>query len=307
MRLAFAGTPEFAVVALDALIAAGHQIVGVWTQPDRPAGRGMRVVPSPVKQRALDHALPVHQPLSLKDEAAQAALRDSGADAMVVVAYGLLLPPAVLQLFPHGALNIHASLLPRWRGAAPIQRALLAGDRETGVCIMQMDEGLDTGPVLLRKALPIGATDTAGTLHDKLAALGAKLIVQALAKIEAGDVSATPQAEEGVTYAAKITKAEARIDWQAPAAHIARQIRAFNPFPGAATRWRDGDVKLWQARVVPGTGTPGTILRIEPDAFVVACGEEALAIDQAQRAGGKRLPAAEFIRGAGLAVGESFH
>lgn len=307
MRLAFAGTPDFAVAALEALIAAGHEIVGVWTQPDRPAGRGMRVVPSPVKQSALAHALPVHQPLSLKDEAAQAQLRASGADAMVVVAYGLMLPPAVLQLFPHGALNIHASLLPRWRGAAPIQRALLAGDRETGVCIMQMDEGLDTGPVLLREALPIEATDTAGTLHDKLAALGATLIVRSLAQIEAGGLSATPQPEEGVTYAAKIAKAEARIDWKASATVVARQIRAFNPFPGATARWRDGDVKLWQARVVPGSGAPGTVLHIEPDAFVVACGVEALAIEQAQRAGGKRLPAAEFIRGIGLVAGESFH
>lgn len=306
MRIAFAGTPDFAVPALDALVEAGHEVVGVWTQPDRPAGRGMRLVPSPVKRRASEHGLPVHQPHSLRDETAQAELRDCRADAMVVVAYGLLLPQAVLDLFPYGALNIHASLLPRWRGAAPIHRALLAGDEETGVCIMQMDAGLDTGPVLLREALAIEPDDTTGSLHDKLAALGARMIVTALAQLENGRLRAEPQPDQGATYANKIAKSEARIDWQASAAAIDRRIRAFDPFPGAMTRWRDVDLKLWASSPVSGDGEPGTVLRIEPDALVVACGDGALAIGQIQRPGGKRLPAAEFARGAALAVGERF-
>jgi len=306
MRIAFAGTPEFAVPALEALLAAGHRVVGVWTQPDRPAGRGMRLTPSPVKQAAQRHALPVHQPLSLREEPAQRELRECGADAMVVVAYGLLLPEAVLGLFRYGALNIHASLLPRWRGAAPIQRALLAGDRETGVCIMQMDAGLDTGPTLLCEAIPIGDDDTAGTLHDKLAALGARLIVRALEGLERGELRPTPQPDSGVTYAHKIAKAEARIDWRRPAPEGWRRIRAFNPFPGAGTRWGDTELKLWQARIADGEGEPGTVLRCEDDAFVVACGSGAVAVTVAQRAGGKRLPAAEFLRGTGLAPGDRF-
>ena len=306
MRIAYAGTPEFAVPALEALIAAGHEIVGVWTQPDRPAGRGMALAQSAVKKAALQHQLPVHQPLSLRDEHALAPLRACGADAMVVAAYGLLLPVAVLEMFRYGALNIHASLLPRWRGAAPIHRALLAGDRETGICIMQMDVGLDTGPVLMREAIAIQSQDTTGTLHDKLAALGACMIVAALRGIEAGTLRPEPQSNEGVTYAAKIAKAEARIDWRQSAEVVARQIRAFNPFPGASTRRRQTDIKLWQAGVVAASGEPGVVLHLDGDVFVVACGVGAVAVEVAQRAGGKRLPAAEFARGSSLAAGDCF-
>lgn len=306
MRIAYAGTPEFAVPALAALLESGHEIVGVWTQPDRPAGRGLHLTPSPVKQLALQHNLVVHQPSTLGDAGAQSALRDCGADAMVVAAYGLLLPASVLRMFPRGALNIHASLLPRWRGAAPIHRAILAGDRETGICIMQMDEGLDTGPVLMRETIPIAPNDTTGTLHDKLATLGARMSVSALRGMEDGTVQAVPQAAEGVTYAAKIAKAEARIDWREPAARIARQIRAFNPFPGAAARVRGTDVKVWRAHEASSHGVPGTVTTIGSDAFTVACGDGAVAIEVAQRAGGKRLPAAEFVRSASIVIGDRF-
>jgi methionyl-tRNA formyltransferase len=306
MRIAYAGTPEFAVSALEGLIAAGHEIVGVWTQPDRPAGRGMGLAQSAVKKAALQHQLIIHQPPSLKDERALAALRACAADVMVVAAYGLLLPAPVLDMFHYGALNIHASLLPRWRGAAPIHRALLAGDRETGICIMQMDAGLDTGPVLMREAIAIQPRDTTGTLHDKLAALGARMIVAALRGMETGVLQPTPQSAEGVTYAAKIAKAEARIDWRQSADLVVRRIRAFNPFPGASTRWRQIDIKLWQADVVSANGEPGVVLQIGGDAFIVACGVGAVAIEVAQRAGGKRLPAAEFVRGSNLATGDRF-
>ncbi len=306
MRIAYAGTPTFAVPALEGLIEAGYEIAGVWTQPDRPAGRGMSLAQSAVKKAALKHQLTLHQPVSLNDEHALAAVRACGADAMVVAAYGLLLPPVVLDMFRYGALNIHASLLPRWRGAAPIHRALLAGDRETGVCIMQMDAGLDTGAVLMRETIAIQPQDTTGTLHDKLATLGARMIVAALRGAEAGSLQPTPQSEEGVTYAAKIAKTEARIDWRQPAEVVARQIRAFNPFPGASARWRQTDIKLWQARVVPGHGEPGIVLHMDGDAFIVACGADAVAIEVAQRAGGKRLRAAEFVRGANLAAGDRF-
>ncbi len=303
MKLIFAGTPEFAAAALAALIDAGHEIALVLTQPDRPAGRGMALQASPVKRLAEAHGLSVFQPATLKDADVQARLAAIGADAMVVAAYGLILPQAVLDLPRHGCLNIHASLLPRWRGAAPIQRALLAGDPETGVCIMQMEAGLDTGPVLCAEATPITGDDTTATLHDRLAAIGARLIVDALARLP---LPARPQPADGVTYAAKIDKAESVIDWTRPAAELDRRIRAFNPFPGAQTTLAGASVKLWQARPVAGSGRPGEVLAAGRDGIVVACGEGALSVGELQKAGGKRLPAAQFLAGHALAPGASF-
>jgi methionyl-tRNA formyltransferase len=299
MKLIFAGTPEFAAVALAALVEADFDIVCVLTQPDRPAGRGLKLQPSAVKLRALEHSLSVLQPASLKEPASQAALRALGADAMVVAAYGLLLPPAVLAIPPLGCLNIHASLLPRWRGAAPIQRAMLAGDRETGTSIMRMDEGLDTGPVLLRERIAIADDDTAGTLHDKLAGLGARCIVRALNE----PASAQSQDSTNATYAAKIAKAEAAIDWSQPADAIARRIRAFNPAPGAATTWQGTPLKIWNARPVEGRSEPGTIVRVDADGIVIAAGTGAVKVTELQKAGGKRLTAAAFQGGAMLEIG----
>jgi methionyl-tRNA formyltransferase len=312
MRVIFAGTPAFSVAALDALVAAGHVVVLVLTQPDRPSGRGLRTAPSAVKAAAERLGIPVLQPPTLKDSGTQARLREARADALVVAAYGLILPQAVLDLPRHGALNIHASLLPRWRGAAPIQRALLAGDPVSGVSIMQMDAGLDTGPVLLREAVDIAPDETGGTLHDKLASLGARLIVAALERISRGVAQATPQPADGATYAPKIGKAEARIDWTRPAIEIERQIRAFNPFPGALARLRADDIKVWRstqvsaAPVAPGVGSPGAILRVGDAGIEVACGVGALRLTELQRAGGKRLSADAFLRGCAVAPGESF-
>jgi methionyl-tRNA formyltransferase len=306
MRLVFAGTPEFAVPALDALVNAGHAIVAVLTRPDRPAGRGLAPAASPVKQAAEGRRLPVLQPATLKDPTVQAALAALAPDALIVVAYGLILPPAVLEIPRLGALNAHASLLPRWRGAAPIERALLAGDPVTGVCIMQMDAGLDTGPVLLSEAVPIAAHDTAGALHDRLAPLGARLLVAALAGLAAGTLQATPQPTAGVTYAAKIEKRESRIDWRRSAAEIERQVRAFDPSPGAMARLREMELKIWRARLVAGDGAPGEVVRSDPDGPVVGCGEGALRLEELQRAGGKRLPAGVFQRGFALAPGDRF-
>lgn len=303
MRLIFAGTPEFAAQALRAIIAAGHDVPLVLTQPDRPAGRGMSLQPSPVKKLALEHGIEVFQPLSLKDVEAQVKIAAIQAEVMVVAAYGLILPQVVLDMPRLGCINIHASLLPRWRGAAPIQRALLAGDAETGVCIMQMEAGLDTGPVLLRGAFPIGATDTTATLHDRLAELGASLAVEALAKLP---LPAAPQPVEGVTYAHKIEKAEALIDWSKSAAELDRHIRAFNPFPGAQALLRGQTVKLWQAAPVPVQGEIGQILQVDRQAIVVACGSGALAISELQKAGGKRLPVQQFLAGNPLQVGDRF-
>ncbi len=303
MKLIFAGTPDFAATALAALVAAGHDVALVMTQPDRPAGRGMALQASPVKQLAERHGLPVFQPATLKDPAAQERVRAVAADVMVVAAYGLILPQAVLDLPRHGCLNIHASLLPRWRGAAPIQRAILAGDTESGVCIMQMEAGLDTGPVLLSGALPIGSETTAASLHDELAALGARLIVEALARLP---LPAVAQPEAGVTYAAKLEKAEALIDWRQPAAAIDRQVRAFNPFPGAATQLAGLQVKIWRASPVAGAGTPGELLAVDRDGLVIACGDGALRVTELQKAGGKRLPAAQFLAGHPLSAGERF-
>ena len=304
MRLIFAGTPEFAAQALAAIIAAGHEVALVLTQPDRPAGRGMVLQPSAVKKVALEHGIEVFQPLTLKDGEAQAKISAVGAEVMVVAAYGLILPQAVLDMPRFGCLNIHGSLLPRWRGAAPIQRALLAGDTETGVCIMQMEAGLDTGPVLLRGAFPIEASDTTASLHDRLAELGARLCVEALGKLP---LPAEPQPSVGVTYAHKIEKAEAVIDWSKSAAELDRHIRAFNPFPGAQASFGGGQtVKLWLATPVAGNGPAGSVLAVDKKQVVIACGEGALAVSELQKAGGKRLPVQQFLAGHPLKVGDRF-
>lgn len=303
MKLIFAGTPVFAAQALSALIAAGHEIALVLTQPDRPAGRGMVLQPSPVKQVALAHNIAIYQPVSLKSVEAHAELAAIGAEAMVVAAYGLILPQAVLDLPRRGCLNIHASLLPRWRGAAPIQRALLAGDTTSGVCIMQMEAGLDTGPVLLQRDLSIAIDETAGSLHDRLAMLGADLIVEILTR---SDWSAVPQQADGITYAHKIEKAEAVIDWTCSAEAIDRQIRAFNPFPGAYGRFAGQNVKLWSAKALAVEGLPGEVLRVDRHEIVVACGQGGLVVSELQKAGGKRLPVQQFLAGHPLRVGQRF-
>ena len=303
MKIIFAGTPEFAAVALRAIAAAGHEIALVLSQPDRPAGRGMALAASPVKKTAQELGLEVFQPATLKDDAAQERIRAVAADVMVVVAYGLILPQAVLDLPRFGCLNIHASLLPRWRGAAPIQRAILAGDGESGVCIMQMEAGLDTGPVLLQGVLPIAPAETAATLHDRLAQLGADLAVDALGRLP---LPATPQPEAGVTYAAKIDKAEAAIDWRQDAVAIDRQIRAFNPFPGAHGTLAGSAVKVWQAVPVEAAGAPGEILAVGKQGVVVACGKDALRITELQKAGGKRLPVGQFLAGNPWQAGARF-
>jgi len=306
MRIVFAGTPDFAVPALEALVAAGHEVAAAITQPDRPAGRGLAAAASPVKQAAARRGIPVLQPPSLKTPEARDEIRRLAPDALVVAAYGLILPQPVLDLPRLGAINIHASLLPRWRGAAPIHRAVLAGDRETGISIMRMEAGLDTGPVLLREAVSILPDDTAGTLHDRLAALGARLVVAALDGLARATLSATPQPAAGVTYAAKLEKQEARIDWARPAADIERQVRAFDPFPGATTRVRGTEVKIWRSAAADGAGEPGAVIAIDPGGITVRCGAGALRLEELQRAGGKRLPAREFLRGFPLAVGERF-
>ena len=303
MRLIFAGTPEFAAQALRAILASGHRVELVLTQPDRPSGRGMMLLASPVKAVAQAAGIEVFQPLTLRDQTAQKRIRSVGADLMIVAAYGLILPQAVLDMPRLGCINIHASLLPRWRGAAPIQRAILAGDKETGVCIMQMEAGLDTGPVLLSRALTIFDVDTAVSLHDKLASLGADLIVEALGKLP---LPPDPQPETGVTYAAKIEKAEAGLDWRQPAEQLARQVRAFNPSPGAVTRLQGVNVKVWQAVTHSGSGAPGSVLSSGRDGILVACGEDALLLQELQKAGGKRLPAAQFLAGSPIGNGDAF-
>ena len=306
MRLIFAGTPEFAATALQALIDAGHEIPLVLTQPDRPAGRGMQLRPSAVKVVAQQHHLRVAQPASLKKPEDQLPIQEAGADLMVVAAYGLILPQAVLDMPRLGCWNIHASLLPRWRGAAPIQRAILAGDQETGITIMQMDAGLDTGAMLLRKPLAISNADTTQTLHDRLAALGASSILEAIELWSKNGLPAEPQDNALATYAAKICKEEARIDWSRPAQEIARAVRAYNPFPGAFTS-RDGEtLKIWSSQPVSGAGTPGMVLAAAKQGIVVACGEGALSIQELQRAGGKRLPVTQFLGGLNLAAGEQW-
>ncbi|MBV8031054.1 MAG: methionyl-tRNA formyltransferase [Betaproteobacteria bacterium] len=303
MQLAFAGTPPFAERALAALHAAGHGVVLVLTQPDRPLGRGLQATPSAVKRWALANGLRVEQPATLAAGGAD-LVRGSGAEVMVVAAYGLLLPREVLVATSRGALNVHASLLPRWRGAAPIHRAILAGDSETGISIMQMDAGLDTGPVLLQRAMKISPHDDAGTLHERLSALGAALIVEALERLPHGSLSPLPQEEAHATYAKKIAKSETRLRWDRPAVELERAIRAFRPTPGAWVELQGKRVKLWRARVAKSNGTPGRIIDSNEN-LMVACGKDALVIDEVQIEGGRPMTAAEFIRGHRLRPGES--
>lgn len=298
MKVIFAGTPDFAAQALRAIAAAGFEIPLVLTQPDRPKGRGMQLQASPVKQAALELGLTIAQPASLRHEEAQALLHAQNADVMVVAAYGLILPQAVLDTPAHGCLNIHASLLPRWRGAAPIQRAIEAGDAETGVCIMQMDAGLDTGAVVSTHRYPIKNTDTANEVHNALMQLGAQAIVADLQQLQqTGRLNATPQPQTGITYAQKLTKEEAKIDWHQPAPVIEQKISAFNPVPGAWVEYQDRPLKIWQAEAVEQSGRAGEVLAISSDGLIVACGEGALNITELQPAGSKRMPIAAFAAG----------
>lgn len=301
MKVIFAGTPEFSRVALSAILAAGHEVVLVLTQPDRPSGRGMKLTSSPVKQEAENHGIPVYQPGSLKDPTSHETIKLADAEVMVVAAYGLILPQAVLDIPARGCLNIHASLLPRWRGAAPIQRAIEAGDAETGICIMQMEAGLDTGPVLLEKRLPILDNDTATTLHDKLAALGAQAIVEALAKLD--ELEPAAQSRQGITYAGKLGKEDAKIDWALPAEVLARKIRAFNPVPGAWTLLNGEPLKVWHAEAATGKGRPGEVLATGNAGLAVACGEGALKITELQKAGTRRMRADAFLAGTKIPLG----
>jgi methionyl-tRNA formyltransferase len=314
MRVGFAGTPEFAAVALAQLHAGGFEIPLVLTQPDRPAGRGLRLLPSAVKAFALDKGLTVSQPRSLRMDgkfpedaaAAQLALQSARLDVLVVAAYGLILPQWVLDLPAGGCLNIHASLLPRWRGAAPIHRAIEAGDTRTGVTIMQMDAGLDTGDMLLTEAVDIASGDSTATLHDRLAALGARMVVEALELAARGGLRPQPQPTEGITYAHKIDKAEAWIDWTLPAAVIERRLRAFDPFPGASGVLEAETIKLWRGRVQPQSGAPGTVLDVTDEGITVACGDTSVQLTELQRPGGKRLPAKQFLQGRPPSVGKVF-
>lgn len=300
MKLVFAGTPEFAALSLQAIIAAGHQVVLVLTQPDRAAGRGLALHASPVKQLAEAAGIEVFQPPTLRDPLAQARIRTAAAEVIIVAAYGLIFPQAVLEMPRFGCINIHASLLPRWRGAAPVQRALLAGDQETGVCIMQMDAGLDSGPVLLSARQPINEDDTASSLQNRLAEQGALLIVEALAGLP---LPAQSQPPAGITYAAKINKAESALDWRLPAVQLERQVRAFNPVPGASCCLDGNLLKVWRAELVAGAGLPGEILAVQRSGIVVACGEGALRLVELQKAGGKRLAAAQFLAGTPVVQG----
>ncbi len=316
LRVGFAGTPEFAAVALQALLTAGVTVPLVMSQPDRPAGRGMKLQASPVKQLALQHQLPVSQPRSLRldgkfpdeAEAGRQALDAAQLDVLVVAAYGLILPAWVLTTPRLGCLNIHASLLPRWRGAAPIHRAIEAGDAETGITIMQMDEGLDTGDMLVEAREPIHADDTTERLHDRLAVLGGRLILTALIQAATGRLQPRPQPEAGVTYAHKIDKAESAIRWDESAAQIARRLRAFDPFPGGVAQLDGEPLKIWRAEEVAvptgANAAPGDILWVSADGPVVACGQGAVRLLELQRAGGKRLPAAVFLQSRPLKVGE---
>ncbi|WP_413707405.1 methionyl-tRNA formyltransferase [Ralstonia sp. Ralssp110] len=319
LRVAFAGTPEFAQIALAAIHQAGFPVVAVLSQPDRPAGRGMQLQASPVKQYAVTHGFaPILQPPSLRrtgkypQEAAEAidALAAQRPDVMVVAAYGLILPQEVLDLPRFGCINIHASLLPRWRGAAPIHRAIEAGDAESGITLMQMDAGLDTGDMIAMERVPIGLTDTTATLHDTLAALGGRMVVDALAKLaQDGKLAATPQPAEGITYAEKIAKDEATLDWSHQAAALLRQVHAFNPFPGASAALDGVTIKFWQAQALadrPADAEPGTVLAANAEGVTIACGAGALRVTQLQKPGGKRLPAREFLQGLAIEPGQRF-
>ena len=304
MRIVFAGTPEFAERALARLLDAEHDVSLVLTQPDRPSGRGLRFTQTPVKRLAVASGIEVYQPESLKTPEQAARIAAAAPESIVVAAYGLILPQALLELAPLGAINIHASLLPRWRGAAPIQRALMAGDGETGITIMQMDSGLDTGPMLLQRAIAIEPADDAGSLHDKLAALGAEMIVEVLAALRRGPMQATPQPAAGVSYAHKLRKEDTVLDWSRSAQALARQVRALRPAPGAVSALGADVVKIWDAEPVDGTGLPGQVIAVGDAAITVACGSKALAIRRLQRAGGKPLDADAFLRGRPVAVGE---
>jgi len=332
LRVAFAGTPDFALTAFNSVVASRHTVVGVLTQPDRPKGRGRQLAASPVKLAALERGIPVSQPVTLKTEAGRAELASWQPDVLVVVAYGLILPREALELPKLGCVNIHGSLLPRWRGAAPIQRAILAGDAETGVCIMQMDAGLDTGPVFLARTTPISPQDTGGSLHDRLAAAGAVAVVEVLEQLGAGTAYSTPQPEDGVTYAAKIDKSEALIDWRRSAVEIERQVRAFNPWPIAETRLDGEQLRVYAAEVVGGDGAysvggtgaasaggasaggaapaggpapprgdAGFIVELRADSIVVACGQGHLALKELQRPGKRAVSARDLINTLNLA------
>ncbi|MBB5193310.1 methionyl-tRNA formyltransferase [Silvimonas terrae] len=303
MKLIFAGTPDFAAAALAALIEAGHEIALVLTQPDRPSGRGMKLTASPVKQLALQHGLPVYQPEKLRSPEQQAPVAAIAAEVMIVAAYGLILPQAVLDMPRLGCLNIHGSLLPRWRGAAPIQRAILAGDAETGITIMQMDAGLDTGDMLSMHPVRIEATDNATTLHDKLAVAGAAAVVDALAELPRLQAARQPQPPEGVTYAEKLRKEESQIDWQHSAVALDRMIRAFNPFPSAQTTLAGEALKIWRAEPVSGQGQPGEVIQADRHGLLVATGDGVLKLLEVQKAGGKRMDAAALLAGGGITVG----
>ncbi|HSH89825.1 MAG TPA: methionyl-tRNA formyltransferase [Ramlibacter sp.] len=316
MRLIFAGTPDFARVALERLHGAGFEIALVLTQPDRPAGRGLKLQPSPVKQFAQEHGIALAQPRSLRldgkfpqdAQSARAAIEGAQADAMVVAAYGLILPQWVLDAPRLGCFNIHASLLPRWRGAAPIHRAIEAGDAEAGITIMQMDAGLDTGDMLLVERVPVTPDDTTGSLHDKLAALGGRLMVEALELAACGGLTPMQQPAEGVTYANKIEKSESAVDWSLPADAIARRIRAFNPFPGASGVIQGETVKLWSGQAIAGSSAarPGEVIAASHAGIDVQCGADVLRLTQLQRPGGKRLPVADFLRGFEIKPGAVF-
>ncbi len=308
MKIIFAGTPLFAAGALDALLKV-HQVVAVLTQPDRPSGRGMQLTASPVKLLAQQHGIPVLQPATLKTEEAQKELVALSADVMVVAAYGLILPKAVLQIPRHGCLNIHASLLPRWRGAAPIQRSILAGDSETGITIMRMDEGLDTGDMLLKITCPITRADTAQTLHDTLAELGAEAILETLQQLESKQLCPEHQDARLATYAAKLTKAEAQLDWTADSAHLDRAVRGYFPFPVATTQMRETPIKILRAKMGSAsldTIPPGTVISVDKERIVVTCGQGTLGLEVLQKPGGKPLPVAQFIQGFPIKVGDRF-
>ena len=299
MRLVFAGTPDFAATALKALIAAGHTIVGVYSQPDRPAGRGRKLQPSPVKQVALDHEIPVFQPETLKTPEAQKQLADLNPDVMIVAAYGLILPRAVLDIPTHGCLNIHASLLPRWRGAAPIQRAIAAGDDETGITIMQMDEGLDTGAMLLKSLTAIDDSDTGGSLHDRLAELGGNAIIKALELLQKGELTGEPQNDELACYASKLSKTEGHIDWATDAKAIERLVRAFNPWPSTYTDLGDQRIRIHEARALVTTsdGLPGTVVQRDREGIDIACGNGTLRITRLQLPGSRAQSVNDLING----------
>lgn len=306
MKIVFAGTPDFAATSLAALLASEHEVCAVYTQPDRPAGRGRKLTASPVKQLALEHDLPVMQPVTLKDEDQQAILRDWQCDVMVVVAYGLILPPAVLAIPSLACINVHASLLPRWRGAAPIQRAIAAGDEETGVTIMEMAEGLDTGDMLLKGVCPISKQDTGGMLHDRLATLGADLLIEALQGLAQGQLTAEPQDDALSCYAAKLKKSEAEIDWQLPADQLDRLVRAFNPWPVTFTLMPDGQrLRVWAAEACDNDSDvePGTVLQADHEGLYVACGEGSLRLLTVQIPGGRAVSSQDFLNAHSLTDG----